>query len=195
MQKKKPEVRQAILDASFTLFSEKGYVSTTLPQIAARAGVSTTNVYVYFDSKLSILYAIHGPWLERELDRVESEISALTTDRARLRHFFTELFQEMPAKEGGFARNIIQAIATAKAEDHYRPSLIIAMEERLMSMLVSATRGIAPERLRRADMAHFLVMALDGFIAFHNVAPDRGCKPETIDFLCDLFEGLALREA
>ena len=41
-----------------------------LPTIARTAGISTANVYVYFESKLDILFAVYTPWLEDRLDRL-----------------------------------------------------------------------------------------------------------------------------
>jgi AcrR family transcriptional regulator len=62
-QTKKDGVRDAILAAAFARFSEKGYSETTIPAIAAGAGISTANVYRYFPSKLEILYTLYEPWL------------------------------------------------------------------------------------------------------------------------------------
>ncbi|MET0207993.1 MAG: TetR/AcrR family transcriptional regulator, partial [Burkholderiaceae bacterium] len=60
-QHKKTEVREAILEGAFELFSTQGYAATTLSQIAKSAGVSSGNIYIYFESKLDILYAIYDP--------------------------------------------------------------------------------------------------------------------------------------
>jgi AcrR family transcriptional regulator len=188
VQVKKPETRDAILQAAFSLFSSHGYAATTVPQIAAAAGVSTANVYVYFDSKLAILFAVHGPWIEEQFLALGAELQRLRTPRTRLHRLFTVLFRELPAREGGFANNVMQAVATARPEDRYRPSLVTSLEDLVLDMLCSALPGIPRRTLEKADIGHFLMMALDGFIVFQHVAPDRGCSPRTIDFLCDLFE-------
>ena len=44
-QTKKDGVREAILQAAFGQFSEVGYSETSIPAIAAAAGISTANVY------------------------------------------------------------------------------------------------------------------------------------------------------
>ncbi len=46
--------RAAILDAALTLFSHQGYRGTSIRDIAARAGVSTGNVYHHFRDKEAI---------------------------------------------------------------------------------------------------------------------------------------------
>jgi AcrR family transcriptional regulator len=187
VQIKKQEVREKILEAAYELFRTRGYANTTLPQIAELAGVSKTNVYVYFDSKLSILYAIHGPWIQRQFDEVEAEVDRLAQPRDKLRRLLTALFRELPAKEGGFANNIMQAIATARPEDPYRPSLMTWLEERLLGIVCKALPMVPPEQLAKAELSHFLMMGFDGYIVFHKVAPERGCSDETIEFLCDVF--------
>jgi AcrR family transcriptional regulator len=188
VQVKKPENREAILQAAFSLFSANGYAATTVPQIASAAGVSTANVYVYFESKLAILFAIHGPWIETQFLELGSELQRLRSSRSRLHRLLTVLFRELPAREGGFANNVMQAIATARPDDRYRPSLVTSLEDLLLDMLATALPGIPRRTLEKAGISHFLMMALDGYIVFHHVAPERGCSPRTIDFLCDLFE-------
>ena len=78
-QFKKTEVYDAILRSAKALFSEYGYYHTSLPKIAAGAGISTANVYVYFKSKVEILYAIYDPWLRARLAKLAAE----ATFRAR----------------------------------------------------------------------------------------------------------------
>lgn len=185
MQVKKPEIRAAILEAAFRLFSTKGYASTTLPQIAQLAGVSTTNLYSYFDSKLTILYSVHGPWIQAAFDELDAQLDALHTPREKLSRIFTALLHEMPARQQGFANNIIQALAMARPEDPYRPNLMSWLEDRLLGMLGKALPGVSRETLDRFQLAHFLMMAFDGYIVYHRVAPDRGCDPATVDWLTD----------
>lgn len=59
-QKRSAEKRQAIIQAGFTLFCEKGYYRTNTAEIAKAAGVSTGIVYSYFHDKKDILKeAVH----------------------------------------------------------------------------------------------------------------------------------------
>ena len=50
VQRKKPEVRDAILGAAFRLFAARGYAATMIADIAREAGVSPGTVYIYFRS-------------------------------------------------------------------------------------------------------------------------------------------------
>jgi AcrR family transcriptional regulator len=186
VQVKKPEIREAILKSAFRLFSAKGYVDTTQPQIAAAAGISTTNLYSYFESKIAILYAVHAPWIQEQLEGVSRELDAIEEPRAKMLRLLTALFREIPARKKGFANNIMQAIATVRPEDRFRPVLVAWLEEKILSMVIGA---LPPERrvdIEGVDIAHFLIMAFNGYIVYHHVAPTRPCSDATIEYLCDL---------
>ena len=69
-QVKKPEVEAAILEGAYDLFLRKGYSATSLAEIAASASISTSNIYVYFPSKLKVLFALYDPWLRERVERL-----------------------------------------------------------------------------------------------------------------------------
>src|ERR1700691_6232478 len=50
-RRRKAERPQEILEAAFFEFSRNGYATTTLDQIAERAGVTKGTIYVYFENK------------------------------------------------------------------------------------------------------------------------------------------------
>lgn len=54
-QHRKDEVEQAIVEAALREFATRGYGSATIAGIARAAGVSTGNVYRYFDGKDALL--------------------------------------------------------------------------------------------------------------------------------------------
>ncbi|MBU1174977.1 MAG: TetR/AcrR family transcriptional regulator [Alphaproteobacteria bacterium] len=47
--------KDEVLDAALELFIEKGYASTRVEDIAAKAGISKGTVYLYFDSKEALM--------------------------------------------------------------------------------------------------------------------------------------------
>ena len=49
---RRPEARpDAILDAAWAVFAERGFARAKLDDVARRAGVSKGTLYLYFDSK------------------------------------------------------------------------------------------------------------------------------------------------
>ena len=62
-QRQALETKRLIAQAARTLFSEHGYVTTSIEGVAAEAGVAPRTVYATFGSKKAILGAICEEWL------------------------------------------------------------------------------------------------------------------------------------
>lgn len=190
-QVKKPEVRQAILDAAFALFAKRGYHGTTMQAIATRAKVSVANVYVYFASKLDMLYAIYDPWMRERLTRLEGEMNALATPRDRLALLFRTLWHDIPEEENGFVVNIMQALSAAIPEEGYRPTLITWMEERIAAMIATALPSAQRDAHTPATLSHLAIMALNGFTIYRRLNPALPCDERTLTLMCDMLLGAA----
>jgi AcrR family transcriptional regulator len=188
-QVKKPEIRNAILSAADRLFSERGYHNTTLAQIAAKADVSTANLYVYFQSKLDILYSIYDPWLRQRILQLEAEAKRLRTPQQRVFKVLHALWCEIPSEKNGFANNFMQAITTSDPKEGYRPELLKWFEEKIAAMLADA---LPPERsalIAQARFTHLLAMAFDGFVISNHLDPDMECDEKTITLMASLLIG------
>jgi AcrR family transcriptional regulator len=190
-QVKKPAVRDAILKSAFRLFSRRGYQGTTLSQIAAGAGVSTANVYVYFGSKLEVLYAIYDPWLRERLTQLGKQLARVRDPRRRLRKLFSALWRDMPAERNGFANNVMQAVSSATPEEGYNPTLLNWVEEQIAAMISDALPPARRRAIDSARLAHVLMMAQDGFVINYHLQPGNHCGDETIDLMCRLLLGTA----
>ncbi|MDB5964127.1 MAG: TetR/AcrR family transcriptional regulator [Polaromonas sp.] len=188
-QVKKAAVLEAIQAAAFDLFVQQGYAGTSMPQIARAAGISTANVYVYFGSKLAILYAIYDPWIRERLHALRAELATIKNPSRRLYTLFRSYWRDIPAENGGFANNIIQAISTAGADDQYRPALAEWMEGQLREMVLEALPGERRHLVRKPPFAHLMLMAFNGFTVYHHISPGRPCDDDTIDLVCKLLLG------
>jgi AcrR family transcriptional regulator len=62
MQVLKPEVQAAILSAAERLFFDAGYESVPMRRIAAKVGISVSNLYKYFASKQALFAAVVEPF-------------------------------------------------------------------------------------------------------------------------------------
>lgn len=190
VQLKKPEVRDAILAGAFRLFSQHGYAATTLAAIAKSAQVSPGNVYIYFGSKLEILYAIYDPWLRARIEALEEELAPIRNPKKRVKRLLGALWRDIPAEENGFLNNIMQAISVTDPDEGYRSTLVQWLEERV-SVLV--TEALPPEkraRWRKARLAHVLIMAFDGFAIYRHLHPDKNPIDEaTINAMAAMLVG------
>jgi AcrR family transcriptional regulator len=79
MQTLKPELRERVLAAAEHEFAASGYAGATMAGIAARAGVSTGNLYRYFENKDALFHEIFTEeFAETFLRLVRRRVHALT---------------------------------------------------------------------------------------------------------------------
>ena len=64
-ERRKRETREALLEAAFTLFAERGYHRTTVGEIADAAGVSRRTAFRYFPTKHLLVFPGREGRLER----------------------------------------------------------------------------------------------------------------------------------
>jgi AcrR family transcriptional regulator len=183
-QRKKSQVKQAILDAAYRLFSERGYSNTNIPQIANLVGVSPANLYVYFRSKLDVLFSIYDPWLMRHFDDLERSLSLTHDPAQRLKKILTVVWRDIPSANNGFANNMMQAFSMATIREGYSPVLRLAVEKRLIRLL-----GDCIPQLGRANLRHLadiILMAFDGYVLNFHLHKKATCPVKRIDFFVDM---------
>ena len=83
---KSEETRQRIFEAALEMFHDRGFDSTTMREIATRAGVATGAAYYYFDSKDAIVLAFYDQARTDMEPRQEKALSASRDLRERLRN-------------------------------------------------------------------------------------------------------------
>ena len=188
-QVKKPEIRDAILSAADKLFSERGYHNTTLAHIAAKTNVSTANLYVYFQSKLDILYSIYDPWLRQRIIKLEEELKRTKTPEQRVFKLLHALWCEIPSEKNGFANNFLQAITTTDPKEGYRPELLAWLEDKLAQMLSDALPDERRALIAQSRFTHMLAMAFDGFVIGYHLNPGLECDDKTIALMASLLIG------
>ena len=182
-QRKKDGVRDAILQAAFRLFSEQGFSETTIPAIARGAGISTANVYVYFQSKIDILFTLYEPWLAERLDRLERTLRRVRDPQRRLQRLLLALWRDLPRETNGFANNVMQALSTSAGNADYSPRLRVLFQGRVARWLQDCLT-LAP---RESELiAGVLLMAFDGFAMNVHLAHGMACN----EAVARLFGGL-----
>ncbi|MBK6863518.1 MAG: TetR/AcrR family transcriptional regulator [Ideonella sp.] len=184
-QTKKDGVRDAILAAAFRQFTERGYVETSIPAVAREAGISTANVYVYFKSKIEILYTLYEPWLLERLDRVERSLSRVKTRRERFQRLLVALWRELPRDSNGFANNVMQALSTSGSEE-YSPHLRETVQTRVGGWLADCLSLPADDGRRLAGV---LLMAFDGYAMNAHLGRGVVCDAKTLGLVGDMLAG------
>jgi AcrR family transcriptional regulator len=190
-QIKKPEIRQAILTSAYDLFRQKGYAQTTTAQIAKRAKVSESNVYVYFSSKAQILFDIYEPWLRERVNSLGRKLQQVDDPRERLRLILKLLWQKLPSDEGGFSNNLMQCLSTLTRSELYKSELLRWVEKSIEEMILSSVPEESRERIRNGRLVHILMMAQDGFVMNYHLDSKNRAQSASVELMCDFILGPA----
>jgi AcrR family transcriptional regulator len=75
---------ERLLDAAAGAFADRGFHATTTRDIASRAGLSPAGVYVHFDSKEALLYALSRRGHEAALELVRGSAQGAGTPTERV---------------------------------------------------------------------------------------------------------------
>jgi AcrR family transcriptional regulator len=95
-RRRKAERPQEILEAAFVEFSRNGYASTTLDQIAERAGVTKGTIYVYFENKEHLFISMVREITKTTLDTVHEMFETHEGSTAELlRAQFSFMYQHI----------------------------------------------------------------------------------------------------
>ena len=186
-QIKKTEVRQAIVESAFTLFKHKGYTATTMSAIAREAGMTVSNLYVYFDSKILILYEIYSPWLVEKVGRLRESVHKLRQPRARLKRILIGIWGDIPTADQAFANCMIEALASAPRNQGKPDNILVWSEQQITDLL---RENLPPHRHGLIEdnlYAHVLWMAFDGFVVNQRIGDLRD-----VERIADLFVDMLL---
>src|SRR5208283_2333097 len=75
----------ALAKASAQLFASKGYIETSVDDIAAAASVTKGGVYHYFASKTEILYFICSTYVDLDLEGLEQSLAGLKESAEKIK--------------------------------------------------------------------------------------------------------------
>jgi len=184
VQVKKKQVRQAILDSAFDLFSERGYHATTLQEVAEFAGVGVSSLYSYFPSKLHLLYAVFEPWHKDAYAQLEKRVLRLKSPRERLRAVLLGLWRDIPSANIGLTNSLMEALASADPTQKKPVPLLKWTEERLV-MLLNAVLPDAAGKLDHDALSTLIIMAYDGFVINRRLNDLRDIE-RIADATCDV---------
>lgn len=94
-ERKREARRQAILDAAYDLFLEKGYEATTLSDVVGRSGGSLATLYELFESKPGLLRAMVYGQCETVSSGMDRAFCSVQPVEKTLREIAEYLFDEI----------------------------------------------------------------------------------------------------
>jgi len=189
VQVKKAEVRDAILDNAFKLFKTNGYNGTTLSNIADMSGITSGNVYRYFDSKLDLFFQLFSIWFLAHISRLKLKAKKITDPRKRLNFVLLALWKKIPTADGGFNNCLIEALSASKIEKGYTRKLLVDTEHVIADLVFQC---LPVDRRRQVDanvLTHLLFMASDGFAMNAKFSSSPHSVETTATLVCDILLG------
>jgi AcrR family transcriptional regulator len=192
-QVKKETVRNSILRSAKSLYMSNGYVNTSMSQIAKKARISTSNLYVYYKSKLDILFEVYEAWFVDQLDVLENKVARIRNPRKRLEVILFFFWRDIPGADNNFANNLVQALSAKTAKERYSRHLLLLSEARVSRILKPCLSENQQYWLQQDLLSHLLFMAHDGFTMNYNLESPAGriVKADRVEKLvsglCDLF--------
>ena len=162
--------RQRLIDAGYTVLSEKGYEATTVKEVAHVAGVSPGLFHYYFASKEELLLAVLREAGTR-YGRMMHDLRSTLPPEHFLEAAFTAI-RERVAREPGWYRLRFELFALGLRN----PALLPVLGEMLgfiRQMFARAFQGIAGGDEARAQALAALALAgLDGLALQQLAQPD-----------------------
>jgi TetR/AcrR family transcriptional regulator len=195
-EREKLRQRREMLDAAFDLFSEKGYHSVSMHQIAEKAEFAVGTVYKFFRNKEDLYKALVLEQCDKFEDAITRAIGDPDDHVEKLRNFIRAkcewLSSNLPfvrlflAESRGASFNIQAGLDEELRTRHY------AFMERLASIFES---GIKNKRFKKIATPYYLAIALDSvvdaFLLLWIDAPDRHPYPEDPQAILDIiFKGM-----
>src|ERR1700722_19588997 len=90
------------------------------------------------------------------------------------------LWRDVPRADNTFTNNLMQAVSTVGADEHYDSSLLEWSKTQIAEAVADCLPASRRKTLNLERVAHLLFMAFDGFSLNAHFAPDRPCDPAMV---------------
>lgn len=171
------QIREKIIAAALQLFTQRGYFSTTVPDMAQAAQVSVGSIYHHFKDKEDVARALYISllaWLEEELTRIAHDNS---TAHDRCRAVMAMLFELTESN-----RDAMDFMLYAKHRDFLPSERPVCSSKPFETMRGFVQEGMLKEEIRQMDVMvatsclfggaiRLITARLDGVLA--EPLPDR----------------------
>lgn len=175
------QVREQIMAGAQQAFATSGYRATSVPAIAAEAGVSVGLIYRYFASKEELFLSVCQQSSETQLNELAALLAGIADPRARLRAAVDEFVNSLT--ETGWGSIMVHAWAEADRNPRLRDMLVRVFEQHrgfsAMFIREAIARGEAPPDTDVEALAMAAALLLHGAIA-HQAERGPRFNPEGV---------------
>jgi AcrR family transcriptional regulator len=184
--------RERLLETASHLFAEKGYASTSVREIVARAGVSKPVLYYHFQSKEGLYYAILEWGVEVQKKIIDDVFEVSGTVQDRINFLYRRIYEEIQEYQGLYA--MIHGLIYGPPQG--APAYDFPNYHRQMFEAVKriCIEGLSSGEIRKADTDEiaFLVLGLIDFsLNLAKILPELADPKRPERLLRLAFQGLS----
>ena len=191
-EREKLRHRQEILDAALVLFSEYGFHSVSMQQVAAKAEFSIGTLYNFFKNKEDLYDTLLGELTDKFHQAVTNAIDSGGDETEKLRNYVT-------AKAAVFCENLevvrLYFQETSGVSFNFKAGLdaeVRVQHAKFMKRLAKVfTDGIKKKRFNNIADPYFLAVAVDSFTNAILIGcledPENRSYPQDSDVLLNVF--------
>lgn len=204
MSRWRPDARVRLERAALELFAEQGFAETTVPQITARAGLTTRTFFRHFADKREVLFGVEGQ-INEPIARLVMDAPASLSPMQLVEYGLSAMAETFEGQHQYFVlrRAVIQSDASLRERELWKHAVLARtittglsrrgfseMTATLIANLALSVLGVAMTRWLEHDgkrpLAQFIRDALDAVRALveepaHELVPDDACPPVHID--------------
>ncbi|PWJ82288.1 TetR family transcriptional regulator [Pseudaminobacter salicylatoxidans] len=171
-QERREETRKALLEGMMSALIELGYARTTTNEITRRAGLTSGALQHHFASREELVLAL----ADYQFEEVRTQLEAFANDADAKADWqtFIELLREIYSGPRYMA--IWEIVMGTRADAHLHA---LVMQHRIQSQAIlerlwsNVFGQRIPDPSKRADLMHFTLATLRGYVFYNVIAPDK----------------------
>jgi AcrR family transcriptional regulator len=179
----------AIVDAAAELYARKGFLGTSLLELAERCGYSKSLIYHYYSSKEDILFDVMADHVETLTEAAEQVLREAPASPAERLKALTHAFMGNYVGAADRHKVLLNELEQLPAE---RRGVIVAHQRRLISIVEALLIELQPKLRRKRKLLRPTAMIYFGMINWTHTW-FRADGPATADQIADLVADIVLK--
>ena len=169
--------KKVILKGAELLFATKGFMETTVSDIARESGINDASIYSYFNNKKNILFEIYAGYLKEAVETLKNHFQGMKEAGPKLRKSIWHYLADMK-----FNPNYARILMMAQREnpDYYSSENVRYVKE-YSGLILKVIQDGQEEGFFRKDISPRLIrnmaMGASVFAAFDSLVQNRGYEP------------------
>jgi AcrR family transcriptional regulator len=189
------ERRRQIVKAALAVFSEKGFNTANVSDVAARAGVSQGTIYWYFESKEELLTQALRSFFDDFGQGTVSALAQCPTATEKL-HALGRAMVDFAAEAGGLFTLFLEYWASSPrhaAAGQLWTSVLAGYKDLVVGIMEEGVRNGEFEPVDAESLVWAMMAAYDGLAAYVMIMPNLDLARISQAFVETLVKGLQVR--